>query len=159
MFTMKNRRCSWDSLFWIAFGLLFCSGGIKYGLWKGRVPGPGFLPFISGSLLILLSIIVLVAGLVRSAHYYEEIAKGSFLSEPDSWKRVLIVSAAIIIYPLIVDKLGFSITTFLFTTTVLRLGQKSWLYTIAASGIVTLSFYVLFKVLLHVLLPPGFPGF
>jgi putative tricarboxylic transport membrane protein len=159
MIMMIKQRNLWGNIFWIAFGLFFCYGGLRYGLWKGVVPGPGFLPFVIGGSLICLSLLVTVLGIIkRDGGCGEDVPEG-FFSGQESWKRVLAVSAALIAYLLILQFLGFLITTFLFSVTMLRLGPKRLPYVLVVAGVLTLSLYILFKVLLHVMLPVGILGF
>ena len=154
-----TQRNLWGGIFWIAFGFIFCFGGLRYGFWKGVVPGPGFLPFVGGVSLICLSLFVLVSEIVKKVSGRGEENAGTFFPEQESPKRVLIVSVALIAYVSILQFLGFFFTTFLFSVTVLRLGPKRLPYVLVAASVLTVSFYVLFKVLLHVMLPVGIFGF
>jgi len=156
---MTNRRYLVGSTFWVAFGVFFCLGGLRYGLWKGVAPGPGFLPFVGGAILICLSLVVLGSGIIKRTGIRGEEATQAFFTGQESWKRVLVVSVALVAYVLILQVLGFVITTFLFSVAVLRLGPKSFTFVLVAATVMTVSFYILFKVLLHVMLPVGVLGF
>lgn len=147
------------SIFWLALGAFFCSGGLRYGLWKGVAPGPGFLPFVGGVILVCLSLVVLGSGILKRAGIPGEETAEAFFAGPGSWKRVLVVSVALVAYVLILEILGFFITTFLFSVAVLWLGPRSLAFVLVAATVMTASFYILFKVLLHVMLPVGILGF
>ncbi|HEX9910263.1 MAG TPA: hypothetical protein VGA86_05225, partial [Desulfatiglandales bacterium] len=54
-----------SSAFWALVGILFCIGGIHYGIRRSGIPGPGFLPFVTGLILVALSLILLISRLLK----------------------------------------------------------------------------------------------
>ena len=67
------------------------------------------------------------------------------------------VLGALCLYALILEHLGFALTTFLFMVLVLKLEPRRWTFILPARGNrpATAFFFLLFKVLLRVPLPPG----
>jgi putative tricarboxylic transport membrane protein len=72
--------------------------------------------------------------------------------------RILKALGALFLYALVLEPLGFVLTTFLFMVLVLRLEPRRWVFIIPSAIGATLFFFVLFKVLLRVPLPSGLLG-
>lgn len=142
-----------SSLFWALIGILFCIGGFHYGIRRSGIPGPGFLPFVTGIILVALSLILLISRFLdrggRAGPKEEPMPGGLALS------RILIVLGALCLYVLILEPLGFMVTTFLFMIVLLRLEPRKWMFILLVSIGATAFFFVLFKVLLRVPLPSG----
>ena len=146
-----------SSLFWALIGILFCIGGFHYGIRRSGIPGPGFLPFVTGIILVALSLILLISRFLdrggRAGPKEEPMPGGLALS------RILIVLGALCLYVLILEPLGFMVTTFLFMIVLLRLEPRKWMFILLVSIGATAFFFVLFKVLLRVPLPAGVLGY
>ena len=142
-----------SSLFWALIGILFCIGGFHYGIRRSGIPGPGFLPFVTGIILVALSLILLISRFLdrggRAGPKEEPMPGGLALS------RILKVLGALCLYVLILEPLGFILTTFLFMIVLLRLEPRKWMFILLVSIGATAFFFVLFKVLLRVPLPSG----
>jgi len=146
-----------SSVFWALVGILFCIGGVHYGLRRSGIPGPGFLPFVTGLILIALSLILLTSRFLsqkdETSSAEERMPKGEAL------QRILKALGALCLYTLILERLGFAMTTFLFMVVLLRLEPRRWTFIIPAALGATAFFFFLFKVLLRVPLPPGILGY
>ena len=153
---MFRDRDVTSSLFWILVGILFCIGGVHYGIRRSGIPGPGFLPFVTGLILAALSLILLISRLWKSPS--DSHAKGEPMPRGKALLRILKVLGALCLYVLLLEPLGFVLTTFLFMVLVLRLEPRSWLFILLGAIGATLFFFVLFKVLLRVPLPSGLLG-
>ena len=154
---MFRDRDVTSSVFWALVGILFCIGGVHYGLRRSGIPGSGFLPFVTGLILVALSLILLLSRLVNKRD------GGDLAIEPmprgEALKRILKALGALCLYVLILEHLGFMMTTFLFMVLVLRLEPRRWTFIIPAAIGTTAFFFFLFKVLLRVPLPPGILGY
>jgi putative tricarboxylic transport membrane protein len=154
---MFRDRDVTSSLFWALVGILFCIGGVHYGLRRSGIPGPGFLPFVTGLILVALSLILLLSRLVNKRD------GGDLSIEPmprgEALKRILQALGALCLYVLILEHLGFAMTTFLFMVVILRLEPRRWTFIIPAALCATAFFFFLFKVFLRVPLPPGILGY
>ena len=53
-----------SSLFWMGLGMAFLIGSLMQGLIRRGVPGPGFLPFLTGAALIVLSLMVFIPAFI-----------------------------------------------------------------------------------------------
>jgi len=131
------------SLFWLAVGIFFAIGGLMVHPGTPRNPGPGFLPLIMASLLICFSLAVLTKGLV----WQDSVPKGI------AWKSQVSLVAAVLVYGVLLDLLGFLLSTFLlmfvlFGRSITSEGRwaKALLYAAATALIGWLVFSVALKV-------------
>jgi uncharacterized membrane protein len=152
---MKKRDRA-SSLFWMAFGILFVIGALQQGLIKKGVPGPGFLPFICGIALILLSLLVLISALARGQNENEAgSAPEKFFPEKGSRQRILLTLTALVAYGICLPYLGFSLTTFVFMLFTLRITERqNWVWVILLSLSIAILASLLFAAL-DVQLPQG----
>jgi len=146
-----------SSAFWALVGILFCIGGIHYGIRRSGIPGPGFLPFVTGLILVALSLILLISRLLKRRDEADSI--GEPMPGGQALRRILKALGALCLYVLILEPLGFMLTTFLFMVLVLRLEPRRWTFIIPVAIGATAFFFVLFKILLRVPLPSGILGY
>jgi putative tricarboxylic transport membrane protein len=152
---MKNRDLV-SSLIWIALGGLFVVGALKLGLTRRGVPGPGFLPFLTGLALILVSLFVLIPALGRR----EKAENGDFFPERASLRKLLFVLIALFAFGVAMKYLGYLLTTFFFMFFIARVMEpKGWWTTTLLALVAAVVSYALFVVLLEVNLPTGLLGF
>ena len=154
---MFRDRDVTSSLFWTLIGILFCIGGIHYGIRRSGIPGPGFLPFVTGLILVALSLVLLLSRLLTKRD--TAVSSGEPMPGGEALRRILQALGCLCFYALAVERLGFATTTFIFIVIVLRLGPRSWTFIIPAAIGATAFFFFLFKVLLRVPLPPGILGY
>jgi hypothetical protein len=152
---MKNRDLV-SSIVWMALGGLFVVGALQQGLMRKGVPGPGFLPFLSGLALIFVSLFVLIPALGQRG----KAAGGDFFPEPGSLRKLLSALAALFAFGVALEYAGYLITTFLFMFFTARLIEpKGWRTTTLMALLTATLSYLLFVVLLEVRLPQGPLGF
>jgi len=114
-------------------------------------PGPGFLPFGLAIVLILFSVI-LIFGSKRE----KGIPSAPFWPHR-SWLRPLLGVAILIFFALVVEWLGFLITTFIFLVIWMGVIERvRWLTILSVSIGTTTSLYLIFGLFLDVPLPLGF---
>ena len=118
-------------------------------------PGPGFLPFLVGVLMFILS----VALVVRSAR-----SKGDKITGPaaGSSKSLRLVGtvAALFLFAFAFPYLGFLIATVPLMIFLPRaIGKLSWKISITIGFLTSLAMYGLFKMWLKVQFPAGPWGF
>lgn len=151
---MKNNDQR-SSLFWLVIGLAITLYSLKYGLGTFSIPGPGFLPFLSGAAMVLLSLIV----------FFQQISKGQAdtlksLWIHTRWQTVLMVMASLVLYTIFLRFLGFLLAAFLLTAFLLRVMEPlNWKKVLAGATGATLCSYAIFELWLEAQLPAGFLGF
>jgi hypothetical protein len=114
-----------------------------------QTPGPGFMGFLASILLLVLSLVILI----------QESKKGSEEKGFFGWETLnkpFIIIFALCIYALILETLGFLLSSFLLMWVMLLISNpRRWFYhMVVALLIVNVSYLVLTK-LLRVLFPVG----
>jgi putative tricarboxylic transport membrane protein len=145
-----------SGFFWFIFSVFGAYQSYKLGLGTLHQPGPGFLFFWTGTLVAILSLIVILRSL-RKLSLVEE-RESSF----GKWNisKVVYVLSSLFLYALLMEHLGFLIVTlllFLFLLGVIE--KKSWPYTFLVSLVVMAMSYLVFEVGLQSQLPKGILDF
>ncbi len=145
-----------SSLIWFLFAIYICVESIRLPLGSWRDPGPGFLPLLVGLFLAGLSIICFMQA--RMGESTEQ--KASWYSR-ERWKNLIWVLLALFAYALVLDYLGFLMSTFLLLIFLFRFGMEpqKWFWAIGGSVIASVSCYVVFELWLQTQLPKGILGF
>lgn len=143
------------SVFFLGIGVFFAlyARSVEIGTWNE--PGPGFLPFWAGVTLSAMSIALLVGSYSRKAWA----VRPSFFLRSDSWKRVLATFLSLIAYNLLLEPLGFTLTTFLFLLFLVKsIFPQTWRRTLLVSILGSVIARLLFINFLETQLPKGFLG-
>ena len=115
-----------------------------------RHPGPGFLPFGLSIVLTLLSIV-----LIRTRR--KKGATPTPFWPQRIWLRPLLGLAFLILYALLIGKLGFPLTSLIFLLIWLGVIERvRGLTMVSVSILVTVALYLIFGLFLEVPLPRGF---
>jgi uncharacterized YccA/Bax inhibitor family protein len=133
---------------------------IAFGLQASRYPlgdlkrvGPAFLPLVLAALLGLLALILF---LVALPHWGE---RGK-PSRPEQWGGIIGVLLSLFAYGFLLNYLGFSLTTFLFSLSLLKYGYPGkWLWPIGGALATTFFTILVFKVWLGTPFPTGIIGY
>ena len=143
-----------SSLAFVVLGLAVSYSSIDLGLGTGRLPGPGFLPFWSGVFLLAIASILFVSALRKKSAGSGQPAQASWSGI--RWKNILIVLAALVLYALIFEKLGFLISAFLLMFFLFKgvEPQRFWVAVVASLLTVFMS-YLIFSYWLGVQFPKG----
>ncbi|MBN2059205.1 MAG: tripartite tricarboxylate transporter TctB family protein [Deltaproteobacteria bacterium] len=145
----------YTAIFWIVLGMfLSVYAYTKLGIGKLHEPGPGLMPFILGLLFSLLALFAM-AGILRGKEQQNISKKEESNQEGAIYKRVILVVVAMFVYALLLEPLGFILTTLLTMTLLFRsAGFGRWIVAATYSGVVVLVTYFLFT-FLGVRFPPG----
>ena len=151
-----SLRNQWSGLFWLVFSIFVCVEAIRMGTGSFSSPGPGLLPFWSGVVVGTLAILLLVVGTLTR----EEGGKIKNLWRGMNWRTVVLVSTSLVIYCVLLPRLGFLITTLGLMTFLFSIVKRSrpWIQVVTALVTVLVT-YVTFYVWLGVQLPKGLLGF
>lgn len=142
---------------WVAIGLFFCVGGVRYGVFYAGSPGPGFLAFIGGIILSSLGLVVLISTCRSVKDGTEEME--NFFPEKDSFRKVFFAILGLCLYALTFEYLGLLFTTFFIIIFLLRFIEPLKWRTVWIIAILTaISFYLLFQVALKIPFPKGIFG-
>lgn len=152
-----NKLDVFSGVFWLIVSAYICINSTRLGLGRFHNPGPGFLFFWGGIVLGILSIIVLIMALVSKRKGIQEGEERIFGNI--NWVKVIAVVLSLIAYGIILERLGFLVSTFLFIAFLLSsIEPKKW-YIVIITAIVSSSLtYALFEIWLKVRLPKGILG-
>ncbi|MFO1399479.1 MAG: tripartite tricarboxylate transporter TctB family protein [Burkholderiales bacterium] len=100
---IKGPKDFWAGVLFVALGIFAITVGSNYTLGTAARMGPGYFPRILGILLILLGTIIALQG-VRVPG--ESIPRWH-------WRPTLVVLGSVVIFGLVVDKLGMALGTVL----------------------------------------------
>ncbi len=146
-----------SGLFLLAVGGGVCLLAYRLGLGSVWEPGAGLIPFGAAALLVLMSLgqfLKALAGQVRARSESETAAFGGL-----AWGRLAVLVCALVIYGIVLDTLGFHISTLLLMIALLRLsGHKKFFRTVAFSLLTVLCVYLVFEVWLGCPFPEGLLG-
>ena len=147
---MNNDQVS--SALWFCFGLVVIFLSAPYGLGGIHSPGTGFLPFLTGITICLLSAIGFLDATVEKGKgkKWQSFLRGM------RWDKPLISLIALVTYALLLDKLGFLIDTALIIGFLLRVIEpQRWRVVIAGALLTSSAMYLVFQVWLQTQLPAG----
>ncbi len=151
---MKNND-QWASFIWFLIGCGIAFYSVKYGLGSFSNPGPGFVPFLAGTALGGLSLVVFVQQFSKRGK-----ERLTDLWARTNWPTMVMVMVALIVYTVLFTFLGFLLDTFLLIAFLLRVMEPmSWKKVLAGSAGTALASYVVFQLWLQAQLPQGFLGF
>jgi putative tricarboxylic transport membrane protein len=156
---MTTRKEIAGNLAVILFGAVFLSYTARYPLDTWESPGPAVFPLILGAVLTILGAGQLVRALRKSTRKDKHRGGGSGLKSllNDSGEgKALRMIGVFILYLLMMQWIGFFVSTFLFAIIVSRLTEtKDWGRPIALSAGITVFCYLLFEVWLKLSFPRG----
>jgi len=141
-----------SGIFFLTIGLTVCYFSFQIGLGSPSKPGPGFMPFLGGLFLALLSAILVLKVLLRDTAPFWEI-KGNL-------GNVFLVLSAMVAYGYLLNRVGFVFVTFGFVAFLIRfIKPQSWVKSIIGGVLSAGASYLLFETLLKSQLPRTFLGF
>jgi len=141
-----------SGLFWLVWALLVCYGASQLGLGSVTDPGSGFIFFWSGLILMFLAL-VLIAGSVRQTN-----AAGRPIIATH-WQKVLLVLISLVVYALLLERIGFVFSTVFLLSFLLRVSGTPWSHTVAVAVAAAVATFSLFELWLKIRLPKGIFGF
>jgi putative tricarboxylic transport membrane protein len=148
------RKEEGSSLVWLGLAVLICVGSLRLSLGSFQNPGPGFFPFIAGSVLGVLAAMVYFQA--RRAASSAKETKGSLWTNPGGVKKVILTTIALLVYAIGMDYLGFLISTFIFFVFLLRtIEPQRWGLVILESLLASGISYLIFEIWLQAQLPRG----
>jgi putative tricarboxylic transport membrane protein len=160
---MTTRKEIASNLVVILFGAVFLFYTTRYPLDTWGNPGPAVFPLIVGAVLTTLGFGQLIRVLWKSGqkghrgkhHGGDRSATESFLRNRGE-KKALWMMVFFVLYLLMMQWIGFFVSTFLFAILTSRLTEKKdWGRPIVLSAGITLFCYLLFEVWLKLSFPRG----
>ncbi len=154
------EREKWSSLVWLGVGIWICIASLMLSLGEFHNPGPGFLSFFAGLIMAGLALIVHLQSRQARPGKKKENPEPIWADRAKGMKMVLTV-AALLVYAVVMNYLGFLIGTFLFLAFLLKVIEpQRWSVALLGSLVASAAFYGIFEFGLQSQLPKGlFPIF
>jgi putative tricarboxylic transport membrane protein len=147
---LRNYADVLGSIFLIILGVAVTIGSVGLGLGTVEQLRPGFLPFLCGIALTVLSLFLFLRA------WQGQTAGGQPFGE---WRRPVTVLIGLIAYVVIFDFVGYMIATALLSIVVLRVFEMKTKWVLVGMSLcIAVGTYILFNSLLGVELPAGFLG-
>ena len=152
---MRTRIDFYTGLFWLLFSLVTCMEAHRLKLGDIHQPGPGFFPFWTGIIMVILSFVVLFQSIRK-----KESKDSTVQDEPFGSWGIIVVLASLTAYFVSLEKVGFLVNTFLFVGIMLKLVYlQSWRTTLLSALATAIGAQLLFNSLLKAQIPSGVLGF
>jgi len=140
----------WTSLFLMVFSGVVISGAFDLEVGTPRNPGSGFMIVGTGGVLGILALHLFIKSLLSRE------SKAEKALEPIHHGRIVCVIAANIIYILILQPLGYLLSTFLLMGFLFQVHEKGkWLSSLWGSALTSVVSYLVFSKMLQLNLPRG----
>jgi putative tricarboxylic transport membrane protein len=139
------------ALIWMGLGITLAVSAYRLGLGELRSPGPGLMPFLFGISLSACSLPIFIRALrVTYEQKHENLWSGV------AFKRLIVVVASLLSYTLILEKVGFAVSTFFLLFLLFKaIGSRKWSFSLIVSVLTVAVSYFVFVILLKVELPLG----
>lgn len=127
-------------------------------------PGAGFLPFLCGLALIVLAVIWRLQTILFKPRPKAESAgapltaarEAEIAPQPVSRAKLALAFATTVVYAVLFERIGFFLATLLFMLVwQVAVERQRWLKAIIITVLCSAAMYALFRLLLHVELPPS----
>jgi putative tricarboxylic transport membrane protein len=152
----KREKDQISALFLLAAALAICLGSFRLSLGEVKKPGPGLFPFLIGSILGVLSLLIFM----RSSKGISKEEEGALWPHPQRSLKMTYILVALIVYAVGMSYLGFFLSTLLFLGFLLKgIEPQRWSVVLSVSIIGTIIFYGIFKYWLDIPFPEGILGF
>jgi putative tricarboxylic transport membrane protein len=134
----------------LALGIASAARSLSYGIWVDGEPGPGLFPLVASALVVIPSLISLLGLAVGSTGGAAPV--NDVTATP---RRFIAYSAVILIWPLLLQPLGYPLASGIALLSLLRAGGVGWILSAAVTVGAVGGSILLFQTLLEVPLPAG----
>jgi hypothetical protein len=140
----------YGGFFWLFMAIFVSAMGVKFGLGSFSYPGPGFFPFLVGSILSFLSLIIIILAVK------ERSKDARFAEWPEFGRNVFLTLALLFAYSFSLEYLGYIVGSLLLMLYLFKApgAQKWWFSTLVTVVTIVLTYYV-FGILLQAQFPKG----
>lgn len=117
---------------------------------------PRALPYFAGITIIILSLFTLISTVLKEKKTNRSVESQQQEIEKKNYFRVAVVFIFLVLWTVLLEYLGFLITTFLLVISVMyMMGVKKISSLVITSGLFSIVIYIVFKMLLKISLPEG----
>lgn len=153
---MDRRQIrKFEGFVWVGIGIGICLISWQFGLGSLAEPGSGFIGFVSGLFLVGVGLVmVLPRSLSKISPLNGSVSDSTF--SISSWPRLVYTVALLLAYGLLLDILGYIVTTFLVMWGLFYdRNKRNWVSSCFVSLISVGATYLVFKVWLLCQFPLG----
>ena len=141
-------------IIWLILAILILGEAIRLDLGTFHSPGHGFFPFLTAIPLAFLAFLLIWEAAARKARTAKE-EKAVWAADTD-WRKILLSLAALILYALLLERVGYIFGTFLLMLFLFKsIETQKWRVAIFASVLAVLLSYFIFNVWLQCQFPEG----
>ncbi len=140
-------------IIWLFLGVTLCLMSYRIGLGEAGSPGSGFIPFLTGCLLVFLSTVNLVKSflMLPNSEWKKDFWEGI------RWSKLVWVVAALLAYLFLLPMLGYFVVTFLFLVFLGKLLEpQRWMVILTISTLSVAISYAIFCYWLKCQFPVGY---
>ena len=149
----------WDqraSILGLGLGLLLAISSLRLDFGEWNQPGPGFMPFLSGMLLITLCFIYGVRAIWSRD---EEYNKSESPWPKQNLRKLINLLASLFIFTLFLTTLGYVLSTLFLMFFLFRLMEpEKWYISVIKAALIVLITHIVFEKWLMVQFPKGILG-
>jgi len=144
-----------EGIFWAGVGFFICLLGWRVDFGSFREPGSGFVAVFSGLFVALIGMILALSEIFSKAEQSTAFDLRSAFKNI-SWFRLLYTIVVLFAYALLLDMLGYILTTFFVMGALFYdWERKRWFSSFFTSLVTTGASYLVFEVWLHCQFPRG----
>ena len=133
----------------VVFGVVAVEEARKLRIGSVVRPGPGFFPLVLAAAFTLVCVAMAVAA-------FRSPDRGDGQASSLRWPKIAVTAGALFVYALLLERVGFVLSTFALLLFFFRgLERQRWIVALAGSIVTACVTYLVFKVWLHVQLPPA----
>jgi putative tricarboxylic transport membrane protein len=153
---MKNKKDFLSGSFFLLLGFYLAFRSMQLSVWSRFGPDEGFIPLLTAVIIIGICLVIIIKSLSLTQGQKKEETPEKQKKEIGSIFKVSLYILLIMLYGLLLEKVGFLITSSLFLFIMLKYVEKqSWRMTTFVGVASMITSYLLFVYFLGILLPRG----
>jgi putative tricarboxylic transport membrane protein len=139
-----------SGLFLLILSIIICTASLRLHVGTFRAPGPGLFPLVTGGVLAVFSVLILLEARKKAEGLIPFWTPGADI------KAIFLSFLVILIYALLLERLGFLASTLVFFLLISRfVSGHRWATAVLFAVVASVATYSVFKFLLRSPLPPG----
>ena len=144
---IKSQKDFWSGLMFVVVGLGFAWGATNYSFGTSARPGPGYFPFGLGILMAIMGAMVWFGSITVETEDGDPIG-------PIAWKPLIIIVASVVMFGLILPRLGLLISLpLLIIVSALAGDEWHWKDSVISVVVLTLGSWLIFFKGLSLVIP------
>lgn len=144
---IKSQKDFWSGLMFVVVGLGFAWGATSYSFGTSARPGPGYFPFGLGILMAIMGALVWFGSITVETEDGDPIG-------PIAWKPLIIIVASVVMFGLILPRLGLLISLpLLIIVSALAGDEWHWKDSLISVVVLTLGSWLIFIKGLSLVIP------